>query len=80
MNTKGNRITTGLLTAALLALTPLMSQAQDRKITLNYSETAGPAEAQVAFAKQFSEYADELSDGTIRIVVHPGGTLARLQP
>jgi len=48
----------------------------DEQITLNYSDTAGPAEAQIAFAKSFAEYADDLSNDSIKIVVHPGGTLA----
>lgn len=50
--------------------------ASDEQVVLNYSDTAGPAEAQIAFAKEFSDYAAELSDGSIKIVVHPGGTLA----
>lgn len=50
--------------------------ASDEPVVLNYSDTAGPAEAQIAFAKKFSDYASELSNGSIKIVVHPGGTLA----
>jgi TRAP-type C4-dicarboxylate transport system substrate-binding protein len=76
MTTFTKTIRGGLMAAAMLAVAPVAALAQDDKITLNYSETAGPAEAQVAFAKQFAEYAAELSDGSIQINVHPGGTLA----
>nr|WP_306266195.1 TRAP transporter substrate-binding protein [Pararhizobium sp. IMCC3301] len=58
-----------------LATSPGLA-ANDEQIVLNYSDTAGPAEAQIAFAKKFSDYAAELSDSSIKIVVHPGGTLA----
>ncbi|MBW3097053.1 TRAP transporter substrate-binding protein [Pseudohoeflea coraliihabitans] len=66
-----------LIGSCAFALTAVTAaHAADEQITLNYSDTAGPAEAQIAFAKQFSEYAAEMSDGSIKIVVHPGGTLA----
>ena len=76
MKTVEYRWAAQLLAAVLAAAVPAAALADDKKITLNYSETAGPAEAQVAFAKTFAERAAELSDGSIRINVHPGGTLA----
>ncbi|MBN7761579.1 TRAP transporter substrate-binding protein [Nitratireductor aquibiodomus] len=76
MKTMTKTITGGILAAALAAGAPIAAWAEDKPITLNYSETAGPSEAQVAFAKKFSEHAAELSDGSIKINVHPGGTLA----
>ncbi|MDD9746805.1 MULTISPECIES: TRAP transporter substrate-binding protein [Marinovum] len=76
MKTITRSITGSILAVTLAAAAPLAAAAEDKPITLNYSDTAGPAEAQIAFAKKFSEYAAELSDGSIKINVHPGGTLA----
>ncbi|UOA32841.1 Solute-binding protein [Sulfitobacter sp. DSM 110093] len=69
-------LTSGILAAAFAVGGPILAAAEDKPITLNYSDTAGPAEAQIAFAGKFSEYATDLSDGSIKINVHPGGTLA----